>query len=283
MHVAIIIISVISALAAIYIIMIKPRTGYHFPKELTAVDYAHRGIYDNEEGDGENTLSAFASASAAGYGIELDVRLSSDGEVVVFHDSTLDRLCKRADRVDSLTAAELAGMKIGKNEGKIPLFEEVLENIDPQTPLCVELKGDNIDTTLCKKVADILDRYEGVFSVESFNPFLLSWFRKNRPEYIRGQLVTDLFREKNTSLVIAFFCSNMLLNCISRPDYISCDVEHRKNLSVVICEHIFRSTMFSWTVDTDEKYAEARMRGDVTIFQNINPPIPRNGENNRRK
>lgn len=274
MNHGIIIPSVILLLAAVYLFLIKPRMGKKIPVELTAADYAHRGLFDNENGDGENTLSAFAAASAAGYGIELDVRLSCDGEVVVFHDNTLERLCGRTERVDSLSAAELAEIRIGKNQGKIPLFEEVLAVIDRKTPLCVELKGDSTDTTLCGKVADILDRYDGLYSVESFNPFLLNWFRKNRPDCVRGQLVTNLFRQKGAAFGTSLACTPMLLNCISRPDYISCDVRFRRSISVVICEKLFRAVMFAWTVDTEEKYEDAAARGDIPIFQDILPAVP---------
>ena len=59
------------------------------------VNYAHRGLHSRDRSIPENSLSAFRQAAQEGYGIELDVRLSEDGKVVVFHDDTLDRVCGR--------------------------------------------------------------------------------------------------------------------------------------------------------------------------------------------
>ena len=268
---ALIIIGVIILLAGLYLFLIKPRRNHPVPSMLTNTDYAHRGLYDNENGDGENTLPAFSAASDAGVGIELDVRLSGDGQVVVFHDNTLERLAGRPDRVDSLPADVLAGVRIGPKRSGIPLLSEVLCSIDPETPLCIELKGDNRNTELCCKVAEIMDNYNGFYSVESFNPFLVGWFRKNRPDVVRGQLVMNMFRLKGASFGTSLFCTPMLLNCVSRPDYISTDIGYRNSLPVTICEKLFHARIFSWTANTVEEYAHVRRMGDTVIFQHIPP------------
>ena len=84
------------------LVFIRPR-GKTPEDNALLCDYAHRGLH----GDGvpENSLEAFELACQAGFGIELDVQLSSDGEVVVFHDYTLNRmtgvdkkLCERSSR-----------------------------------------------------------------------------------------------------------------------------------------------------------------------------------------
>ena len=86
--------------------------------------YAHRGLH----GDGvpENSLEAFRRATQAGYGMELDVRLTADGEVVVFHDATLQRMCGMDKRVDALTLKQLQQLRLGDSLDSIPTFRQVL-------------------------------------------------------------------------------------------------------------------------------------------------------------
>ena len=62
-------------------------------QRFAAQYYAHRGLHNEAEGIPENSMGAFARAVAEGYGIELDVHLSRDGEAVVFHDDNLRRMC----------------------------------------------------------------------------------------------------------------------------------------------------------------------------------------------
>lgn len=71
------------------------------------VNFAHRGLHTEDKRVPENSLEAFRLAAEAGYGIELDVQLSKDGRVVVFHDDTLDRVCGVRGRVDDYKYDEL--------------------------------------------------------------------------------------------------------------------------------------------------------------------------------
>lgn len=261
-----IILIVLVVLFVLYLIAIKPRKEPKTSVQPLKVDYAHRGLWGEDVV--ENTMPAFYNAFRAGYGIELDVRLSSDDQVVVYHDDTLERLCGREDRVDSLTASELSWVNINGCYERIPLFSEVLDRIDHKTPLCIELKG--TDTKLCEEVAKLLDHYDGYFSVESFNPFLLNWFRVNRPRFVRGQLVTNVWKQKNASLFSKVFGTPMLFNFLSRPDYIAYDIRY-KNLSVWLCDKLFHALMFAWTVKTPGEYSSLKADGRVVIFQDFEP------------
>src|ERR1700751_3310329 len=92
---------------------------------LFAPAIAHRGLW-TKDGPPENSLAAFEAACEAGYGIELDVQLSSDGEAMVFHDSKLERLTGREGRVRDHTAADLAAMKLPGGEETIPTLADTL-------------------------------------------------------------------------------------------------------------------------------------------------------------
>ena len=84
------------------------------------VNHAHRGLYAQDQSVPENSLPAFAAAAEKGYGMELDIQLSLDGEVVVFHDDTLDRVCGVHGRVDAFTLAQLQGMRLCGTDQTIP-------------------------------------------------------------------------------------------------------------------------------------------------------------------
>ncbi|MBL8967561.1 MAG: hypothetical protein JNG85_11145, partial [Spirochaetaceae bacterium] len=104
---------------------------------LAGARYAHRGLYDNSGDAPENSMRAFDAAAEKGYGIELDVRLSKDGQVVVFHDSGLSRMCGVDAAVASRTFAELAEMRLLGTAERIPRFGDFLAMVAGRAPLLV--------------------------------------------------------------------------------------------------------------------------------------------------
>ena len=116
------------------------------------VNFAHRGLHTRDRAVPENSLEAFRLAARAGYGIELDVRLTRDGQVVVFHDNDLKRLCGVDKRVDELDWAELQKLKLCGSEEGIPLFSDALDVIRGRGPLIVELKNGPRNRELCEKI-----------------------------------------------------------------------------------------------------------------------------------
>jgi glycerophosphoryl diester phosphodiesterase len=148
---------------------------------------AHRGLW-TRDGAPENTLAAFDAAAKAGYGVELDVQLSADGEAVVFHDDRLDqRLTTTRGRVAQRTAAELAEVRVAGSRETIPTLKEALECVGARVLVLVELKvlgGD--EGALERRVAAVLDAYDGPAAVISFNPRAIAWFADNRPARLRG-------------------------------------------------------------------------------------------------
>ena len=147
-------------------------------------NYAHRGLHTKDRLVPENSLAAFRRAAERGYGIELDVQLSRDGKVVVFHDDTLDRVTGVVGRVDSYDWEDLRKMHLCGTDETIPLFTEVLANIKGAGPLIVELKTGHRNIELCEKTLAILRTFDQDFCIESFNPFIVSWFRKNAPDIV---------------------------------------------------------------------------------------------------
>jgi hypothetical protein len=129
-------------------------------------------------------------------------------------------MCGVGGRISDYTYAELSKMKLLGTEYTIPSFVDVLRLVGGRVPLLIELKGEDTSTELCKLIAPILDKYKGAYSVESFNPFLLRWFKKNRKSVARGQLVTKINAKKDKkNPILSFVPSGMLTNVFSRPDF----------------------------------------------------------------
>ena len=203
------------------------------------VNYAHRGLHSPDRQTPENSLSAFRQAAKEGYGIELDVQLSRDGQVVVFHDDTLDRVCGVHARVDELTWEELRALRLcGTDEG-IPLFSEVLRSIDGCEALIVELKNGPRNRELCKKTRALLSEYRGNVCIESFNPLIVAWFRFHAPDLVRGQLATTIpnYADDNVTGLQAFVLHHTLLNFLARPQFIAYRVGPRPPL-VRLCTRL---------------------------------------------
>lgn len=160
----------------------KPRS---LPAWVTDFPIAHRGYYHDPEAP-ENTLAAFQHAVKANVAIELDVHLSKDGQVIVFHDETLERACGLKDHVSDLTLTELQNHTLWQSTERIPLLTDVLELLKGRVPVYVEIKNWGKPGPLEKAVAKILTPYKGPVMVLSFNIETLRWFARHAPQIPRG-------------------------------------------------------------------------------------------------
>lgn len=231
--------------------------------------YAHRGLHDNSKP--ENSLSAFRAAVTAGYGIELDVRLSADGIPVVMHDSALSRICRCSGTVSGQTLAELRTHRLADSEENIPTLSEVLTLVSGSVPLLIEIKGEDGNTAVCAETAELLDNYDGAFLLQSFNPLYLGWFRRNRPAYLRGLLYTNLFRDKvKLSFIHKLLLTGMLLNFIAQPDFISYHAGHPHEFPLLLCRSLFCTPAFVWTI-RDEASRRRCPADTAVIFENFIP------------
>lgn len=270
-----IVIGIIIALIIIislYLLCLRPNTGRR--EEMKAfwdVYIAHRGFFNNVDVP-ENSLPAFLAAVGRGYGIELDVQLTEDGRAVVFHDATLLRMCGVAKKVAECTYEELCAYAlIGSNE-TIPLFSEVLKAVDGKVPLIVEIKASEGHVRTAEKVAEVLGGYKGKYCIESFNPFVVRWYRKNRPQVIRGQLSTDYKKDGHGKCVIdRFVLTNLLFNFCARPDFIAYNHKHAEQFSFRLCRRLYKVVCAAWTVRSEEELESVRGKFEVVIFDGFVP------------
>lgn len=147
---------------------------------------AHRGLW-SPDGPPENSLGAFQAACTAGYGIELDVQLSADGEAMVFHDEDLERMTGAKGGVGDRTAAELAELRLAGSDEPIPTLLETLAMVGRRAMVHVELKTPYGGVgPLEQRVHEILIDHNGPVCVIGFNPYSHAWFAERFPGVLRG-------------------------------------------------------------------------------------------------
>lgn len=235
------------------------------------VKYAHRGLHD--ETKAENSMSAFKAAKDHGYGIELDVRLSKDGELVVFHDDDLTRVVGKEGKVKDFTAEELSKMSLLGTSDGIPTFREVLDLIDGSVPLLVELKVLIGESGVAEKFVEVIEGYKGDYIVESFNPVALRTLRKLRPDVLRGILSMEYSKEERYKGKLLYsLAEKLMLNFIMRPDFIAYDHRGHSVKNLRFLRRSFGTPLIAWTVRTPEEGEKAISHGfDTVIFEGYIP------------
>lgn len=259
------IISIVFILGLIYLFLIAPRM-FKKPDRTPfyGVHYAHRGLFNNETDAPENSMNAFRRAVNAGYGIEMDVQLSKDEVPVVFHDASLERMCGVKGNVWEYTFAELQEMSLAVSGEKIPKFEDVLKLVDGKVPLIVEYKLDKVQTRVCELGNELLKNYKGAYCIESFHPLALIWYRKNRPDVLRGQLSQN-FKEDYKTHKEYFLLTYLLTNVATRPDFIAYNHFDASNISRRLCRY-FGALSVTWTIKNQKQYEKVKDEFDLFIF-----------------
>ena len=230
-------------------------------------DYAHRGLHNDTLP--ENSLAAFEAACQKGYGIELDIQLSADGEVMVFHDYTLIRMTGKEGRVCDLTAAELKSLSLKDTNETIPTFAEVLALVNGRVPILVELKGEDLNADLCPKAAVLLRAYKGNYCIESFNPMLIRAMRRELPSAWYGQLYTNVCKEKKKVTLLNILLTAMAFNFLARPDFIAYNYVYRNTLPIKLTTGLYTAPKFIWTVRDKTELGRAHDLEECPIFENI--------------
>ena len=258
-------------LITLWLMLIMPvRSSAAQRKPFLRRTFAHRGLFLADQSIPENSLEAFRGAVAAGYGVELDVQLTKDKVVVVFHDDDLKRVCGVDARVDAYTLEELQAFSLlGTNE-RIPTFTEVLTVINGSIPMIVELKSSGDWKTLCEKTLALLTAYKGDYCVESFHPLLVRWFYQHAPQILRGQLSeASRYSKKWMPLYQSFLMSRLMTNILTHPHFIAYRIGP-KCLSVRVSEAM-GAMRIGWTARPADDHAALTRRNDAIIFEHYRP------------
>ena len=269
--------AILFGLLGLSLYMLRPETEK--TRSFAAFDHtmiAHRGLFDNHSEAPENSLAAFRKAVDQGFGIELDVQLTKDGKLVVFHDFDLKRMCGIHKKLTELTYAELEQYSLKGSTEKIPLFSAVLDLIAGRTPLVVEIKVGYDYKATTEAAAEMLSQYSGVYCMECFNPLALVWYRRHNPKVLRGQLSMDFFHsEDKMPKIVRFFLTNLLLNFCAKPDFISYNHKDRHIRGFRMCRKLFKVKTAAWTIKSQAELEAARGTFDMFIFDSF---LPEEGE-----
>lgn len=262
-----------AATAGIYLLSLRGRRDHPAWEKLRRFRYAHRGLHDKANGIPENSLAAFRRAVEHGFGVELDIHLTKDGRLAVIHDNSLLRTAGADVKATDLTAEELSQYRLEGTEEKIPFLEEVLPLFEGKTPLIVELKVDGNSDALCRAACEMLDRFDVDYCIESFHPGAVRWLKEHRPDICRGQLSEDFCKSKGTEMgaFADFAMTHLLLDFVTRPDFIAYDWHGREGLSPRLARTLWGVQEVSWTVRDRETMERLEAEGSLIIFENFIP------------
>ena len=186
---------------------------------------AHRGLFNNEKGIPENSIEAFKLAVENDFAIELDVHITLDEEIVVFHDNNIKRMTGVNAIVEDCTFEYLSSLNLINTKYNIPKLKDVLDLIDGKVPLLIEIKNTRRVGKLELKLMEMLTLYNGKYIIESFNPLSLYFIRKRYPRVIIGQLASKNMEEVSSNIK-RFILENMLLNFLVKPNFIAYDINY---------------------------------------------------------
>lgn len=247
-------------------------------RELSRYRYAHRGLHGDDVP--ENSLAAFQRARENGFGVELDVHLTADGGLVVIHDSDIARMCGRAGIVERMTLAELSECRLAGTGERIPTFDEALDVFacdstgETELPpfVIVELKTweDNF-AELCEKAMACLDAHLVRSCVESFDPRVVGWLRRNRPDVIRGLLAENCLGKKELPAWMRVGGTTLASNALVRPDFVAYRYEDHDNAAVRLSCGVLGAHLVAWTIRSERDLLAAEAEGAVVIFEGFLP------------
>ena len=259
------------ALAGLWVFLVAPgRASRAARAPFQGRAFAHRGLYEPDQRVPENSLTAFRRAVEQGYGAELDVQRTKDGQIVVFHDDSMKRACGVDKAIRDFTYEELQAFPLFGTAERIPLFFDVLKVFDGRQPLIVELKyGPDMDM-LCEATRRMLDEYHGPACVESFHPAMVRWFWKHDPQRLRGQLSeAACFSKQHIRGYLAFAMSRLFSNCLTRPQFVAYRVGP-KPLSVRLAEGMGAMKVL-WTAREPDLHARRMAENHAVIFEGYRP------------
>lgn len=233
------------------------------PNWLKQTPIAHRGLWGGEIA--ENSISAYKNAVKHGFAIEIDLYQTTDGELVSFHDETLDRTTNGTGFIYEKSFSELKNLTLkGTENEKIPTFNEVLSIAEGKVPLLIELKNQP-SKDFVENVIKRLKNYSGEFATQSFNPKYIGKIKKLAPEFIRGILGNHTAKEQ--PLFKRFIIKRLPLNFAIKPDFISYNftalpLKKRKVKNKVV---------LAWTITSPASAEKIKPFCDNIIFEHFIP------------
>jgi glycerophosphoryl diester phosphodiesterase len=242
---------------------------------LTARPIAHRGLHDGAHGPIENTAGAVRAAIAAGYGIEVDVQISADGEAMVHHDDVLGRLTEGTGRLDCLSAAELKRVAFHRSAERMLTLPELCDLVGGRVTMLIELKSRfDGDPRLPARVAAVLAGYRGHAAPMSFDPKQIGLLRHKAPQLACGIVAAKYRPHPYWDLMPFWMCHGMgylLTAVVARPQFVAYAVADLPALSPLLARKLLGLPLLTWAVRTEAERKTAARWADQMIFEGFRP------------
>lgn len=227
------------------------------PLDPGPAGFAHRGLHYGS-GFPENSFLAFAAALDLGAGIECDLRLTKDGQVVVFHDADALRICGSPLRIGENNWAELSRLSVG--EHPIPTLESLLKLVDGRVPLLLEVKVERDLWRWAPALKREMKGYNGRFGVMSFDPRLPRLLKTNMPEVRRGLVMRSGLSPLRRRAAMWF----------AQPDFLAVETTALAEPWVAAARR--RMAVYAWTVRSEADRAQAAVQADALIWEDDGRP-----------
>jgi glycerophosphoryl diester phosphodiesterase len=242
---------------------------------LTARPIAHRGLHDAAHGVIENGAAAVRAAVDAGYGIEIDVQASADGEAMVSHDDVLGRLTEGAGRLDEHDAAALKRVPFRGSAERMLTLSDVCDLVDRRATLLVELKSRfDGDRRLPIRVAEVLAAYDGPAAPMSFDPWQIAALRHKAPQLVCGIVATKYRRHPYWDRMPFWMRHGMgylVTGLPARAQFVAYGVADLPALAPLAARHVFGLPLLTWAVRTEAERSIAARFADQMIFEGFRP------------
>ncbi|UFH46926.1 glycerophosphodiester phosphodiesterase [Flavobacterium galactosidilyticum] len=218
----------------------------------------HRGAKGHEP---ENTLISFQKALDMQVdGIELDVHLSADGELIVIHDETIDRTTNGIGLVNSLSLRQLKKCRIN-NHHEIPLLSEVFDLVNKNCFINIELKS----YETAEKVVELIEDYvsEKNWKYEQFLISSFDWNALQQVRFLNERIQIGVLTETDLDLALAF--AKFIQAKSIHPHF---HMLSEENVSKIQSKGL---QVFPWTVNEREdveKIKSYKVNGIITDFPN---------------
>jgi glycerophosphoryl diester phosphodiesterase len=251
---------------------------YSTPDWLIATPIAHRGFHDRANGIIENSDAAFNAAVANGFAMECDIQLTKDGEAVVFHDFTLDRLTGQSGKVIDRTRADLATCALTDSAqgNTIGTLKQLVDSVADRCPIVVEIKSRfDGDLRLTRRLVEVLKGRPERIAVKSFDPRIVAALRVMLPDRPRGIVAMAQYEYPDYASVPMEekqAMANLLHFDEMQPDFISWNVKNLPHAAPHLCRAALGIPVMTWTVRTPEDIAVASRFADQMVFEGFLPP-----------
>ena len=248
------------------------------PAWLTSRPIAHRGLHNKLHGVVENSLQAAQAALAKNFAIECDVQSSADGEAMVFHDYTLERLTAMSGRIEDFSTRALSSINLRGTGEPIPTLLDLLAEIELRTPLICEIKSRfNGDMLLAERAAHCVAAYGGPVALKSFDPEIIAHLRANRSRLGIARVPLGMIAQANYDDKADEWAhlthqqkhelAHFLHWSETQPDFLSWGVTDLPHAVPFLCRAALELPVMTWTVRTQEQAMTALEWADQIIFE----------------